>query len=1235
MKKITQFKRKNSLSKTIRMRLIPVGKTEENINKKLMLEADEERAENYKKVKGYIDEYHRAFISDVLSTLELEGLDEYANLYYSMSKDPNSFSKMEEQEKELRKQIARAFTTDTRYAKLFKSDMIKELLPKYFDEGEELEIISQFDDFTTYFSSFALVRQNMYTMEAKSGAIAYRCINDNLPRFLDNCRVFGRIKEVLSDKLEQMKNDYNEMLSISLEGMFETRAFNLTLTQEGISKYNNIIGEYQGENGTKVQGINEYINLYNQKVERNKRLPLLKCLYKQILSEGYGISFMPEPFKTDQETLDAIREFYQGLDGEQNGVDTTLCEIEELFKEFELYDLKNIYVRNDSSVTTISNHVFGSWNVIIDSWNNIYDQQSTVKNKESEKYIETRRKVYKSNASFSLESLQFYGDEVISETTSISDYFKETIHNNCEVIRQSYDKIKELLSKPYNSESKLNKDEKNIERIKTFLDAVKVLEATLKMLRGTGKESQKDERFYGVFLPLYEKIMMVDLLYDKVRNYVTKRPYSKDKIKLNFQNPQLLGGWDKNKERDYRTVMLRKDNDYYLAIMDKTNSKVFVDYPYADGEDCYEKMDYKLLPGPNKMLPKVFFAKSNEKIFQPSTEINEIRKKESFKKGNNFKLEDCHKMINFYKESIDKHEDWKKFNFIFKETTEYKDIGEFYKDVKEQGYTISFNNISKVYIDEMVENGMLYLFRIYNKDFSKCSKGTPNLHTMYFRMLFDERNLKDVVYQLNGGAEMFYRKASLKKTKPEHPAGVPIDNKNPKNLKKQSVFNFDLYKDKRFMENQYFLHLPITMNFKAENVFNINHEVRRAIKYCPTNYVIGIDRGERHLLYVSVVDEQGKIVEKQQYSMNTIINMYDGGSIETDYHKLLDEKEKGRLKSRQDWTTIENIKELKEGYLSQVVHKICELVVKYDAIIALEDLNVGFKNSRKKVEKEVYQKFERMLTDKLAYLVDKKTPVCEDGGLLNAYQLTNKPGNLENSKQDGFIMYVPAWLTSNIDPVTGFANLFRLRSNMSLMDMKEFFGTFESIVYNNKDDMFEFSFDYTQFNGGVMSYRKKWTVCTYGERVEKYINPDINNNWDERIIVLTDEFKKLFSQYGISLNENLKEAILENSNKQLLSRLLHLFKLTVQLRNSKTGDIDIDYIISPVRDAEGRFFDSRNCDKLGYESDMPINADANGAYNIARKALYAIDIIKSTDDSDLNKAMIYPKNSEWLEYVQK
>ena len=34
---------------------------------------------------------------------------------------------------------------------------------------------------------------------------------------------------------------------------------------------------------------------------------------------------------------------------------------------------------------------------------------------------------------------------------------------------------------------------------------------------------------------------------------------------------------------------------------------------------------------------------------------------------------------------------------------------------------------------------------------------------MYFQMLFDDRNLENLVYKLQGGAEMFYRPASIKK----------------------------------------------------------------------------------------------------------------------------------------------------------------------------------------------------------------------------------------------------------------------------------------------------------------------------------------------------------------------------------------------------------------------------------------------------------------------------------------
>ena len=62
----------------------------------------------------------------------------------------------------------------------------------------------------------------------------------------------------------------------------------------------------------------------------------------------------------------------------------------------------------------------------------------------------------------------------------------------------------------------------------------------------------------------------------------------------------------------------------------------------------------------------------------------------------------------------------------------------------------------------MVADGKLYLFQIYNKDFAPGANGTPNMHTLYWKNLFSEENLKNVVLKLNGEAELFYRPAGIK-----------------------------------------------------------------------------------------------------------------------------------------------------------------------------------------------------------------------------------------------------------------------------------------------------------------------------------------------------------------------------------------------------------------------------------------------------------------------------------------
>jgi len=71
--------------------------------------------------------------------------------------------------------------------------------------------------------------------------------------------------------------------------------------------------------------------------------------------------------------------------------------------------------------------------------------------------------------------------------------------------------------------------------------------------------------------------------YNAIRNYLTKKPWNKEKIKLNFQKSTLLHGWDKNKEKDNYGVILRKwnnernDYDYFLAILRKPYHNILED----------------------------------------------------------------------------------------------------------------------------------------------------------------------------------------------------------------------------------------------------------------------------------------------------------------------------------------------------------------------------------------------------------------------------------------------------------------------------------------------------------------------------------------------------------------------------------------------------------------------------------------------------------------------------------
>ena len=1242
-----QFTNLFQVSKTLRFELQPVGKTKEHIEQGGILTRDEQRAENYKKVKGFIDEYHKQFIKDRLWTFQLplsdegrhDSLEEYQALYELSKRDEAQEAAFTEVKDNLRHIIAKRLTEkDSAYDRIFKKELIREDIVEFLDNEEDKDIVRQFADFTTYFTGFHENRKNMYSPDEKSTAIAYRLIHQNLPKFMDNMKSFAKIAQTaVAEHFIDIYEGWKEYLNVeSLEAIFRLDYFSETLTQPHIEVYNYIIGKKILEDGTEIKGINEYVNLYNQQQkDKSQRLPLLVPLYKQILSDREKLSWLAEEFDSDEKMLAAINETYNHLHdllmGEENeSLRTLLAHLKD-------FDLTQINITNDQSLTDISQGMFGQYDVFTRGIKDELRQITPRKKKESDEDFEARiSKIFKTQKSFSIDVLDRLPQPVMEDGKQrcIADYFMTLGAVNTDTIQKenlfaqienAYEDVRPILQMSDTGGDTLSQNKSAVAKIKTLLDVFKDLQHFIKPLLGSGEENEKDELFYGGFQMIWDELDTVTPLYNKVRNWLTRKPYSTEKIKLNFDNAQLLGGWDVNKEPDCTGVLLRKDGFYYLGIMNKKANRIFdADITPSDGI-CYEKIDYKLLPGANKMLPKVFFSKSRIGEFAPSDAIVSSYKRGTHKKGADFSLSDCHRLIDFFKASINKHEDWSKFGFHFSDTQTYEDISGFYREVEQQGYRLTSHYVSQSYVDQMVDEGKLFLFRIWNKDFSEFSKGTPNLHTLYWRMLFDERNLADVVYKLNGQAEVFYRKASIKQeNRIVHPAHQAIANKNELNPKDKSTFGYDIIKDRRYTIDKFQFHVPITINFKATGRDNINPIVHETIRQGGFTHIIGIDRGERHLLYLSLIDLQGNIIK--QMTLNEIINEYNGLTHKTNYHDLLVKREGERTAARRSWDTIENIKELKEGYLSQVIHIISKMMVDYNAIVVLEDLNMGFMRGRQKIERQVYEKFEKMLIDKLNCYIDKQANPESVGGMLHPIQLANKFESFRKlGKQSGCLFYIPAWNTSKIDPVTGFVNLFDTRYE-TREKARLFFSRFQRIGYNAGNDWFEFSFDYDDFTTKAEGTRTQWTLCSYGTRIRNFRNPLLNHQWDDEEIVLTEEFKKLFCKYDVDFQGNLKEAINAQTDAQFFKDLMGLMKLLLQMRNSRSNS-EVDYLLSPVADERGQFFDSRK----GIAS-LPDNADANGAYNIARKGLWAIRKVQETPDGE--KLSLAITNKEWLQFAQ-
>lgn len=1291
----SEFVAISKVQKTLRNELRPTPLTMKHIKQKGIITEDEYKTQQSLELKRIADGYYRDYITHKLN--DTNNLD-FRNLFEAIEEkykknDKDNRDKLDLVEKSKRGEIAKLLSADDNFKSMFEAKLITQLLPVYVEQnyiGEDkekaLETIALFKGFTTYFTDYFNIRKNMFKENGGASSICYRIVNVNASIFYDNLKTFMCIKEKAETEIALIEEELTELLdSWRLEHIFSEDYYNELLAQKGIDYYNQICGD-----------VNKHMNLYCQQNKLKANVFKMTKLQKQIMGISEKAFEIPPMYQNDEEVYAAFNGFISRLE-EVKLIDR----LGNVLQNSNIYDTAKIYI-NARCYTNVSSYVYGGWGVIESAIERYWYNTIAGKGQSKAKKIE---KAKKDNKFMSVKEL----DSIVSDYEP--DYFNASNMDDDNSGRAFsghgvlgyFNKMSKLLANmslhtiTYDSGDSLIENKETALNIKKDLDDIMSIYHWLQTFI-IDEVVEKDNAFYAELEDIYYELENVVTLYDRIRNYVTRKPYSTQKFKLNFASPTLASGWSRSKEFDNNAIILLRNNKYYIAIFNVNNKP---DKQIIKGSEeqrlstDYKKMVYNLLPGPNKMLPWVFIkSNTGKRDYNPSSYILEgYEKNRHIKSSGNFDINYCHDLIDYYKACINKHPEWKNYGFKFKETTQYNDIGQFYKDVEKQGYSISWAYISEADINRLDEEGKIYLFEIYNKDLSSHSTGKDNLHTMYLKNIFSEDNLKNICIELNGNAELFYRKSSMKRNITHkkdtvlvnktyiNEAGVRVSLTDEDYIKVYNYYNndyvidvekdkklveilerighrknpIDIIKDKRYTEDKYFLHFPITINY-GEDDENINAKMIEYIAKHNNMNVIGIDRGERNLIYISVINNKGNIIEQKSFNL---VNNYD-------YKNKLKNMEKTRDNARKNWQEIGKIKDVKNGYLSGVISKIARMVVDYNAIIVMEDLNRGFKRGRFKVERQVYQKFENMLISKLNYLVFKEKKADENGGILKGYQLTYLPKSaLQIGKQCGCIFYVPAAYTSKIDPATGFINIFDFKKysgsaiNAKVKDKKEFLMSMNSIRYVNEGSaeyekighrqLFAFSFDYNNFKTYNVSIPvNEWTTYTYGERIKKLYK---DGRWSgSEVLNLTEDLIELMEQYGIEYKDghDIREDIShmdEMRNADFICNLFEKFKYTVQLRNSKSeaeGD-DYDRLVSPVLNSHNGFFDSsdykeneKSDDIIDDKQIMPKDADANGAYCIALKGLYEINKIKEnwSDDKKLKESELYIGVTEWLDYIQ-
>ncbi|MDP3988887.1 MAG: type V CRISPR-associated protein Cas12a/Cpf1 [bacterium] len=1204
------FTQQYKLSKTLRFELRPVGETLHFMQEHKVVEIDKSIEEAYQKLKPLVDAEHRAFIERSLVPENVSDID-FSEYEESLAGGKDAIKKQNTSAKKL-------YTAILDKMDGYKDICSKDVLDLVAEHGEvEHEIADTFKGFTTYLTKYQETRANLYKSDGTATAVPTRIV--------ENYVIYRNNREIADKASHQV--------------MLDVDGYTNYFTQSGINVYNELIGAYNADT--------KKLRDKASKSERGQ-YPLLKKMHNQILAEQeieedeYGIAFIDDVAQRYSEYIAVVDDFSAQAKG-----------VIKILPNLSQDEQARIWLTN-RAINTLVRKLFIDWQGI--EFALTADEK---KRKAGEAKVPAFVSLVDVASSLSGAVEDVFKKSYITEENKDYDayeYFVQYLVDEVSRIDAEYDSYKNQFEV-----GSFSKNDEQLKKLKEVLDCgLSFLQVMRYFVLSAKKEADVPTDIHPDFYePLNELIgdlknkNEIVLRYDAFRNFLTKKPDAKDKVKLNFDSGTLLSGFDKNKESEKLGLIFRKDGEYFMGILNKEARRLFDDIRHADvfdvGGDVYEKMEYKLFPDPKRMIPKVAFAEVNAEKLGRTEEIISLKrdyKRFQTQKGDDWSLQfdkdKLTKLIEYYQHALVVLGYKKTFDLSWKKAGEYENLGSFNEDIARQKYRVIFRSVSSDWVDKAVANGKLYLFKIYNKDFSPKSSGRRNLHTEYFINMFSGENLAKPVIKLSGGAEVFFRdpKVSEKKTK---------QNREGKILN-------GITEKKRYTEERYFLHIPIELNTNASGApkypKQLNEKINKEVLSQKPVSVIGVDRGEKHLAYYSLINSDGEVLKSG--SFNTINDQ--------DYHEKLDESEKLRKKERQSWHSISRIKDLKRGYISQVVHELVRMAIKHNAIVVLEDLNFRFKQVRGGIEKSIYQQFEKALIDKLGYLVFKDREPNEPGGVSNAYQLATPVAAMSDiGKQTGIVFYAAAEYTSTTDPITGWRQHIYLKSTDSITHLKDVFANKIKLGWNSELGSYTFTYNQRDFSKQLPA--KKWVMVARVPRLVRYRDPSDQmwktNTWDpnERIEALLRAWD--FEDHELYA-EDISDIIAGKYSDQELGGkrawrgvgskpegffqgLAFILKMVQQIRNATTGEVreyangkiaernlEDDFIASPVAPyfmTSSNIFSAENtCGLNGVD-----NGDALGAYNIARKGLIMLEEINKNPE----KPKLIIKREEWDLWAQQ